>query len=114
VIAATKIVIGWSESPYISLGQTFTGENLWEEAARYLNQFPLPSIKGTYYKTDFTVHFEDGTQYGGRYDIGSDAPTIGEHIRGFIADVVDDGYWDQSEETLASYRKIREEYEIGA
>lgn len=33
-----------------------------------------------YYKTDFSVEYEDGSIYNGRYDIGSDAETLRRHI----------------------------------
>jgi hypothetical protein len=111
MIPATKITIGWSESPHIQEGKVFAGEGLWREAARYLNRFPGPDLG--YYKTDFAVTFADGEKYVGRYDIGHDEPTLEDHILGFIGDVVDDGYWDQSEETLAWYRKFRNEYQLG-
>lgn len=111
-IAAAKIVIGWSESPYITEGKTFAGDNLWQDAASYLNQYPEPDLG--YYKTDFTVHFADGETYGGRYDIGADRPTLGEHIRCFIAGVVDERAWSPSEETIATLTKFRNDYEIGA
>ena len=64
MIPATSITIGFTESPYIKKGKTFTGESLWRDAARYLNQFPEPEVG--YYKTDFTVTFADGEEYGGR------------------------------------------------
>lgn len=111
-IAAAKIVIGWSESNYIETGKTFTGANLWRDASYYLNQWPEPDLG--YYKTDFAVHFANGHIYQGRYDIGADEPTLGAHILAFIASVVDEGYWDQSAETLAYYRKIRDDYEVVA
>lgn len=38
-----------------------------------------------YYKTDFHIEFEDGRIYRGRYDIGSDQPTIKEHVRRFCS-----------------------------
>jgi hypothetical protein len=111
MIAATTITIGFSESPYIEEGKIFAGENLWREAAHYLNQFPGPDLG--YYKTDFTVTFADGEEYGGRYDIGADRPTLGEHIRCFIAGVVDERAWSPSDETITTLTKFRTDYEIG-
>ena len=117
MIPAVKIVIGWSESPYITEGKTFEGESLWQEAASYLNKYPEPDLG--YYKTDFTIHFADGEEYGGRYDIGSDHPTLGEHIRGFIAGYIDlnaryPKRFSDGEQTIATLTKFRTDYEIGA
>lgn len=36
-----------------------------------------------YFKIYFTVTFEDGVEYCGRYDAGCDRPTLAQHIRAF-------------------------------
>lgn len=46
VIPAVKITIGFSESPHVREGKTFTGENIWQEAAAYLNQCLRRSLAG--------------------------------------------------------------------
>lgn len=89
MIKAVKIEIGFSEHPAIqqfgaptftcmrSANEYFAHENRMVEYAKALNQ-----MMG-YYKTDFTITFEDGTQYKGRYDFGSDAVDLTTHIRRF-------------------------------
>jgi hypothetical protein len=112
MIAAVKITIGFSESPHIREGIDFAGPCLWQAAADYLTFWPGPDLG--YYKTDFTVTYEDGTEYSGRYDIGADRDTLGDHMRAFIHGVVDRGDWRPSKENVEYLTNFRTNYEIGA
>lgn len=86
---AIKIEIGFSESPHIKEGfapvfdsmakanQFFFWQNKDAETAKENGK-----LLG-YYKTDFTIHFADGTKYEGRYDIGADQPDLTSHVKRF-------------------------------
>lgn len=90
----TKIVIGFSENPYISgcseAKRTFTGDTCWFDASVFLRsavnlspgelrpdkhwrtrpgQKPVIPSRMGYDKTDFTVTWEDGETYEGRLDL---------------------------------------------
>ena len=74
----TKVSIGFSESPEIIAPVEF---NSLEKANSFLSKCLTPEIG--YYKTDFTIHFDNGEEYKGRYDIGCDTPTLEEHCFNF-------------------------------
>ena len=87
-IKVKSIQFGFSESPHINKGITFPD---WESAENYLTPIIIATelakkggTKSGYYKTDFTITFEDGEVYKGRYDIGSDESTLRQHVRRFI------------------------------
>ena len=82
-----KVEIGFSESPDIRNNPVFSS---MLEANRFFSSHNRQAEQDRdsgkllgYYKTDFTLVFDDGTQYKGRYDIGSDAPDLTTHIRSF-------------------------------
>lgn len=70
-----EVEIGFSEAPGHSGRKTFL---TLSAANAYLHHFGKPDLG--YWKTDFKVTFEDGDVYEGRFDIGSDAPTLEQHV----------------------------------
>lgn len=76
-IKVKSIRFPFSESPSVNTKKEF---NSWEAAEAELR------VKGPdlgYFKTDFNITFEDGNEYQGRFDIGSDHPTLRGHVRAF-------------------------------
>ncbi len=80
MIKVKSIELGFSESNQIPFGKTFGS---FRAVNSFLNGIKRPELG--YYKTDFTVTFEDGEVYTGRYDIGSDLSTLDGHIKSFLA-----------------------------
>lgn len=87
-IQLKEIRFGFSESPDVQEGKTFDN---WDEAEIYLSRIHRQTIKLRddgemlgYFKTDIVITWEDGFTWQTRYDIGADAPTIREHIQGFL------------------------------
>jgi hypothetical protein len=78
-IPAVMIELPFTEAPVPLPHGPFQGPDCWDQANRWLRLVAPPNLG--YYKTDFTVTYEDDTTYEGRYDIGADAPTLGQHIR---------------------------------
>ena len=82
-----KVEIGFSESPDIQNAPVFlsmSDANIF--FSRHNRQAEQDRDSGKllgYYKTDFAITFDDGTQYNGQYDIGSDASNLTTHIRSF-------------------------------
>lgn len=95
----TQITFPWSESGDRSLEKTYYN---WGAAEAALALIEPPKIG--YYKTAFCVLYEDGEVYEGRYDIGSDAPTLREHILGFA---------NRAKATYPEYQEFMEKYQIG-
>lgn len=82
------IRFGFSESPFVDENKVFRS---FVDADRHLKEAETKERAELiaageewlgYRKTDFEVAI-DGEVYKGRYDIGSDAPTIAEHILAF-------------------------------
>lgn len=111
-IKAVSINFPFSESNLVDRRFVFTGEKLWEDASHHLALVP-PPLDGSYYKTDFVITYENGETYTGRYDIGSDQPTLGEHMRYFLGAMTFlyevDERWDDANEI----KDFRNTFEIG-
>lgn len=60
----------------------------WLEANRVLRQWSETAPReGGYDKCDFTITYEDGETYEGRYDLkhwSCEPPDLAEHVRGFV------------------------------
>lgn len=109
-IKAVKIEVPFSEAPGVIDPRVFEGDDCWTQCNRWLRAISPPKLG--YYKTDVIVTYADGETYQARYDIGADSPTLGQHIRDFIASV-NSGAWDPSPEALAQYNTFAATYEIG-
>lgn len=109
MIPAVSISFTYSECPGVNAPRSFSGPDVWRRAAHWLAMLPKPDLG--YYKTDFTVTYEDGETYEGRYDIGADAPTLGSHIRGFIKSL--ERHPADNESVVEEYRTFAATYEIG-
>jgi len=79
-IKVKSISFPFSESNEVNTKITFS---CFAAANAHLRGVEKPDLG--YYKTDFVVVFEDGREYKGRYDIGSDYPTLEEHIISFCS-----------------------------
>lgn len=83
-IKAKSIKITFSESGNFTSPEefrTFADANVFlRELARN-----APGPGGGYYKTDFTITFEDGETYEGRIDLTNvESPDLVEHVRKFV------------------------------
>ena len=76
---------------------------IWEDAEIALSRVNPPDLG--YYKTDFEITWEDGEIYEGRYDIGSDFPTLKEHVLNFLNRMSEKGNSDA--------KSFVEKYQIG-
>jgi len=76
-IKIKSVIFTFSESNQVKCGIEFS----LDSANHHLANVAKPSLG--YYKTDFTITFEDGEEYKGRYDIGSDYPTLSDHVINF-------------------------------
>jgi len=92
MIKAKSIRFDWSETanrlPCPATGKTFEGGNVWAKANCFLRRRAvlLPQEMIGYLKHGFTVVFEDGVEYSGRYDLKPYAQgfeSLDEHVRGF-------------------------------
>lgn len=104
-IKVTKITFPFSESGVDYLNREFL---TWGDAERALASVNPPDLG--YYKTDFCIEFEDGEIYKGRFDIGSDAPTLKDHILGF-AERISKG--KNPPELKKEYANFIRDYQIG-
>lgn len=84
----------------------------WEEAEKALSSVIPPDLG--YYKTDFVITYKDGETYQGRFDIGSDAPTLKEHIFNSISCIKNNKYGRYKKETVEAYSEFENKYQIGA
>lgn len=109
-IKAVKIEVPFSEAPHVIDTRVFDGDDCWEKANRWLRSVTPPELG--YYKTDVVVTYADGETYSCRFDIGADAPSLGQHIRDFIA-ALHDGLWDPDPAEVAKYDTFADTYEIG-
>lgn len=98
-IKVAQITFPFSESGVESLEKAYSN---WSAAEVALARIKPPKIG--YYKTDFRILYEDGEVYKGRYDIGSDAPTLREHILGFV---------ERAKDKHPEYQEFAEKYQIG-
>jgi len=71
MIKAASITIGFSEHPDHQHPKSFSGENCWADAQSYLNSLvaAIPEDLLGYYKTDFSIQWEDDKEYEGRLDL---------------------------------------------
>lgn len=85
---AVKITIERYEGRSHECGkpQTFEGETCWKQANAMLGAWSRTAPKtGGYDKCGFTVEWEDGETYEGRYDLtGNEWPSIERHMRQFL------------------------------
>lgn len=59
----------------------------WEQANSILSKMAGAASEIGYDKTEFTIYFEDGTTYSGRYDlkhISREQPDLSAHVVGFV------------------------------
>ncbi len=86
---ATKVEIPFSESPDLKPGCVPAMQNMREANVVFRWENYKAEQKRTdgkllgYYKTDFVITFSDGTQYQGRFDLGSDESDLTRHVRRF-------------------------------
>ncbi len=86
-IKVIKIELTFSESPNFTCPKVFNDLEIangfiWREHFRATQDKASGKLLG-YFKTDFTLTFEDGETYSGRFDIGSDARDLSSHVIGF-------------------------------
>lgn len=94
----TEVAFGFSEAGFAPLSFEDKGEiSALNQANAFLKRVTPPELG--YYKTDFKVTFADGHVYEGRYDIGSDAASIEEHVVKFCT-------WVLSEKYAKHYKKL--------
>ena len=109
MIKLTEIKIHWSELPEAEQARFYKTP---QDVARKLNRLDFHESRneklGGYYKTKLTLKWEDGSEYGLRYDIG-DGKTIGERLnhRTFITQV-ENGTKKCSPDLLEYYKKHQE------
>jgi len=84
----------------------------WDDAEKALSKVAPPDLG--YYKTDFVITYKDGETYQGRFDIGSDAPTLKEHIFNSISWIKANKYGRYKKETVEAYSEFENKYQIGA
>lgn len=82
-IKIKTIEFPFSESGNPCLKSVYTS---WKSAENALASVVPPAIG--YYKTDFRITYEDNNVYEGRYDIGSDTPSLSSHIQGFCERII--------------------------
>lgn len=101
-IKVKSIRFPFSECPSINTKKEF---NSWDAAESHLFQCGEWNQLG-YYKTDFLILFEDGHKYQGRYDIGSDEPTLRAHVVR-VCEMMADRKWPAhlSQDQINHYRK---------
>lgn len=83
-IKAKSITITFSESPDFETPRTFSD---FEGANTFLRDLSrnAPGRDGGYYKTDFKIVFEDGSEFEGRIDLTNfETPDLGVHVRKFV------------------------------
>lgn len=75
------VKIGFSEAPGHKNPATFP---TLSEANAYLRRLAFgQNPNDGYWKTDFSITFDDGTVYDGRFDIGADAANLEQHCLHF-------------------------------
>ncbi len=105
--------------------------SVWQQADSLLLEWSQTAPKGGgYHKVDFTVTYEDGETYSGRYDLrhwSEEYPSLAKHMRSFVAfhageycppHMTEEQYQRimQTEPFTSQkpkYRKFLEKYEIG-
>lgn len=107
-IKVTKITFPFSESGVNYLNREFL---TWGDAERALASVNPPDLG--YYKTDFCIDYEDGEKYEGRFDIGSDLPSLKDHILHFIKTIKENKTARYKPETVSSYSLFEQNYQIG-
>jgi hypothetical protein len=107
-IKVKSIHFPFSESDNSALEKIYSN---WEDAEKALASVIPPDIG--YYKTDFVITYEDGETYQGRFDIGSDADTLADHINDFSKLVINNTHGRYKSETIKSYQEFVEKYQIG-
>lgn len=76
-----SVTIGFSEAPNHAALTIFP---TLADANTYLRRLSFGQKPNDgYWKTDFSIAFDDGTVYDGRFDIGADAPTLEQHCLHF-------------------------------
>jgi hypothetical protein len=81
---AKSITITFSESPDFGTPRAFSD---FESANTFLRELSrnAPGPHEGYFKTDFTITFEDGETYSGRIDLTNfETPDLGAHVRKFV------------------------------
>ena len=83
-IKATRITLDRAEGPVaLCVKRELTGQHVFAQADRVLAQWWKTAPHLGYHKVDFTIHYEDGEVYQGRYDLGEDHLALGRHIHDF-------------------------------
>lgn len=78
-----------AEGPIEECGAiTLTGRNLWKRANLILQTWSETAPQdGCYDKCDFTITYEDGETYTGRYDLkhwSVEIPNLAQHVSDFV------------------------------
>ena len=86
------------------------GKNVWEQADCLLFEWSQTAPRGSgYHKVDFTVKYEDGETYSGRYDLvhwNEEYPSLAKHMRSFVT--FHAGKWCPPHMTEEQYRSLLE------
>jgi hypothetical protein len=134
-VRATKIVVTRAEGRvHECVTETLEGGNVWEKANATLGRWSrtAPGAPGKpgggYDKCDFTVTYEDGEEYEGRYDLrGDEWPSLENHMAAFLgcysgrmkpahmkqADYERFLKYHELEGHCAQYAKFMDTYEVG-
>ena len=87
-IKATKMTLNRAEGPSADCGKVELDTMPWALSDAVLREWALTAPDMGYDKVDFTVHFEDGETYSGRFDMQahhiSKSGMIAEHIVSFV------------------------------
>lgn len=109
MVKVKKIVLDRAEGPSSETGVKVASS--FEEADQILRRWSHTSPKGGGYdKVDFTVYFEDGETYNGRYDmVHMDPGNLRGHIRNFLE--FNAGLWRPEHLTQKQYDEYLERTE---
>lgn len=127
---AVKIVVERWEGRITECGkEEVEGADVWSRANAILLRWSrtAPSEGGGCHKCGFTVTYEDGETYEGRYELTRKWPSIQNHMREhvmFSAGLVTNPWMGEEryraylneivgEEKMADYKKFLSEYEMG-
>lgn len=125
VIKLKSITLTRGEGPAEECGKPKTVFS-WREADSVLRQWSetAPECNG-YDKVDFTITYEDGETYKGRYDLKHhrcETPDLAKHVRGFVsfhagkqkpAWMTDEEYQRYVSKMKPEFEHFLEHYEIG-
>lgn len=90
-IAMKRVVVGYTEAP-ASIRQIKSDLTTWDAANAYFSALDHSAKRdleaaghgGSYYKTDFTIVFDDGSEYSGRFDAGTVGGNLTDNVLRFL------------------------------